>query len=120
METSMTVSTDFDAGHSIDSLVKEARHHGHHWIVKATVMGDIDPATGWPRGADGLEEALCELALELDTRNLNDMLPGVRTSAFGVAAAFMERLVGKFPKLSSIEVACSDGTEGRITRTPRS
>jgi 6-pyruvoyl-tetrahydropterin synthase len=119
VETSVTVRVAFDAGHSIKAIEREFRNHGHHWTVAATIAGEPDPATGWPRGSETLLGALEELTAELNLRNLDEMLPGVVTSPLFLAAQFLEMLAQHYPRISAVEVDCSDGTSGRVVRSPR-
>jgi 6-pyruvoyl-tetrahydropterin synthase len=109
----------FDAGHSIKGIEGEKRHHGHHWTVLATVSAEPDPVTGWPRGSLALQSVLEDELRELHCRDLNEMLPGVVTSPVFLAAQFLEKLAVLFPKISAVEVECSDGSSGRVVRSPR-
>lgn len=119
METSITATARFDASHTIPDLERCSKLHGHSYTVHVTSTGDPDPKTGWPRGTDDLPKTLEDLTFELNRRNLADMLPGVVTSPMGIAAAFAERLVMHFPRITTVKVECSDGTMGRVKRTPR-
>lgn len=115
----MTVMASFDAGHSIKAIEREFRNHGHNWTVSATITGEPDPATGWPRGSEKLKPDLEALVAELHLRNLDEMLPGVVSSPIFLAASFLEKLALVHPKITAVEVECSDGTIGRVTRSPR-
>jgi 6-pyruvoyl-tetrahydropterin synthase len=119
VETSVTVRVSFDAGHSIKAIEREFRNHGHHWTVAATIVGEPDPTTGWPRGSEKLLPDLTELVAELDLRNLDEMIPGIVSSPLFLAAQFLEQLAPHFPRIHAVEVECSDGTSGRVVRSPR-
>lgn len=120
MDTSISAKATFDAGHTIPKLERCARpNHGHQWTVFAAVSGDLNPDTGFPRGAEKLPDSLDKLAAELSGESLDELLPGVTSSPLGIAASFLEKLVLFYPNLTSVEVICSDGLGGRITRTPR-
>ncbi len=116
----MAARSSFDAGHTIPELEACARPgHGHHYDVEVAVVGDLDPKTGWPRGAEDLPIHLDLVCGELRGEDLTAMIPGVATSALGIAAYIQERLLLRFPRLLSVGVECSDGTRGTVKRTQR-
>lgn len=110
MDISSSATLGFDAGHG---------DHGHHWDVEVSVSGDLDPKSGFVRGAELLMPALRELLAEVDHRNLDEMLPGSVASPLGVAAWVLDRLALRFPRIVRVTVDCSDGTSGEIRRAPR-
>lgn len=120
MDITASASAHWDAGHSIPGLARCAREgHGHFYTAKVDVTGDLNPATGWPFGSDTLQDVLERIAAELNGRNLDDMLPGVVSSATGLAIYILERTSAPVPAVVGVTVSCSDGTEGRATRTRR-
>jgi 6-pyruvoyl-tetrahydropterin synthase len=119
VDITASASAQFNAGHLIKELLACTRQHGHFYDVEATVSGELDPVKGWPRGTEHLPTDLWEIVKELEGRQLNDMMPGVTTTPVGIAAYFMERLAINYPRLTSVEVRCSDHTAGRVSRTPR-
>ncbi|HET9613271.1 MAG TPA: 6-carboxytetrahydropterin synthase [Candidatus Limnocylindrales bacterium] len=119
MEITASTTAKFDSGHVVKSILACTRQHGHFYEVTATVTGELDPELGWPRGTENLPRDVWDFAKELQGRNLNEMLPGVVTTPVGIALSFMERLALTYRTLSAVEVRCSDGTSGRVTRQPR-
>lgn len=119
MDIQASASAGFDASHVNFGYLPCARKHGHYWTVTATVQGELDPVTGWPRGTAELREAVRALAKELDGRDLPEMLVGAVMSPVGIATVLSERLALQFPSLREVKVHCSDGTEGVVLRTPR-
>jgi hypothetical protein len=90
-----TVISTFSA-----AAVEDGRLSGHNYVVEATQV---------EANAD-IKHALASLVVELDGRQLEDMMPGADTSAAGVAAWLMERLALRFPRLVRVSVQ-STGTE---------
>lgn len=120
MEVTSSAAGSFDAGHVIEALPRcSSPNHGHSWTVTVTIGGELDPKTGWVRGADTLPESLEGFLRELRGRDLNEMLPGTVTSPLGIASVTIDRLALRYPRIVRCEVECSDGTRGGITRTPR-
>jgi len=119
VEITASATAEFDAGHLIKELLACTRQHGHFYVVTASVTGELDPVFGWPRGTQNLPTDLGDLVSEVNGRNLNELMPGVVTTPVGIAANFLERLLGRYPTLVAVGVKCSDGTSGTVTRTPR-
>lgn len=51
-----------------------------------------------------LQAAIRDICVELDGRQLNDMIPGVVPTADGIASWFMERLLLSFPRVTRVTV----------------
>lgn len=103
MQTTTTASVSFEAGHtdSRDSLCL-APGHGHRWVVAVTVQGDkVDQGD--------LLSALRSVIDEFAGRNLNDMLPGVRTSPGGLGLYIHERLVLEWRWITQVRVDMGPG-----------
>ncbi|MCC6741445.1 MAG: 6-carboxytetrahydropterin synthase [Planctomycetia bacterium] len=54
------------------------RHHGHNYILEATVEGETDPRTGMVVNVSDLKKAMQDVAAELDHRHLNLDIPWFR------------------------------------------
>ena len=119
MNVTSSATAQLDAGHSIPDLPRCVRPgHGHSWTITVTVEDDLDPRTGWVRGSADLPLRLQTFVDQMQSEDLDEMLPGVITSPLGLASATMERLLLRFPKIVSVRVDCSDHTSGEIRRTP--
>jgi 6-pyruvoyl-tetrahydropterin synthase len=85
----------------------EGRLHGHHWTVLAWITTDIAGYTpGW---GDGLHDDLSSVVVELDQRDLADMIPGGAPSPLVVANWIFERLASRVDGLCEVRVG-----DGRI------
>jgi 6-pyruvoyl-tetrahydropterin synthase len=113
----LTYSGAFDASHVEAAVPGCSRMHGHTYRVMATVEGRLEPDEyNVPRVARYAEVELVDLCMELDGRDLNQMLPGVSTTPEGIAAWFLERL----PAATEIEVTQGwRELTGRARRTRR-
>jgi len=119
MDLRSIAAASFDAQHRVPGYRPCDRIHGHSWIVEVDVAGELDPKTGWVRGAELLPEALDKWAEELNLGSLEELLPGVVTSPLGIASAALDALALRFPTIASVRVLCTDGTRGEVRRTPR-
>lgn len=119
MEVIASASASFDSAHSIQGHPSCSGIHGHRWTVTVSVNGDLDPKTGWPRGAAQLWDRLEGIALETHRVDLDQWLPAVVTSPIGLSSYFLERLALEFPRIITVRVECSDGTAGEVRRTNR-
>lgn len=119
MELRSTATATFDAMHVIPGLEVCTEPHGHSWIVEVDVAGELNPKTGWVRGAEDLIPRLETWCRELHRGDLAELLPGVVTSPIGIASSALDSLALKFPNIATVRVFCSDGTKGAVSRTPR-
>lgn len=89
----VSVTRVFSARHSIRDH-PWCESDGHTYRVTATFSHeDLDPAYGYPRGAGYEVFAILDgIVNELRRRDLNEMLPGMRTTTPQLAAWFAERL----------------------------
>jgi hypothetical protein len=71
--------------------------------VKAIAWAD-ELEGGVPLGIGTLSAFLDALMLELDLRDLGQMLPTIKTTTTGLAAWIFERLAYDFPGLTLVEV----------------
>lgn len=90
-------SVEFDAGHISNDLdICSVSHHGHHWVMVATVESVSD--------LNHVRYGLNQIAEELRYRDLLQMLPGVDPTPSGVATYVRERLNLSAPSLISVRV----------------
>lgn len=76
---------------------------GHRFRIQVTTLVRYDSKTGQTSDSE-LVDQLQLLRLELHDRSLNDMLPGVPSTAAGLAAYVMERLSLAHPRLYKVRV----------------
>ena len=94
VDYALAYTVQFDASHQLPDVPKCAALHGHTYTVTATVVGNLEPdENDIPRVqyAETLDD-LMRIAVELDDRHLNDMIPGSITVQEVLAAWFLERL----------------------------
>ena len=72
------------------------RWHGHNYVLKVTVKGDIDPGTGYFMNATRLKEIINEkVIVKLDHRNMNletDFMAGKVATTENLAMAIWDEL----------------------------
>lgn len=114
MKHTTTVTVPFEAGHQLDDPDGCRWAHGHRWTVAVTVAGSLDAKKVYVVDHFGLLAAVREVVDELRDRNLDDMLPGVRTTPEGIAIYFRERLALGVPRIVAIEVGMGDEIRSRV------
>lgn len=57
---------------------KCSRLHGHSWVLRVTVSGDIDPKTGFVMDYGDIKAAVQPIVDELDHRHLGDWVGGFK------------------------------------------
>jgi 6-pyruvoyltetrahydropterin/6-carboxytetrahydropterin synthase len=121
VDFSLSVERTFGAGHVIPSDPGHQDQHGHHWRVRVTMRGLLDPASGTAGRVGELAQDLAELLHELEGRSINDMLPQSKPTLEGVGMWVIERLSGAYPKISEVEVGWLDPPQQSclIRREPR-
>ncbi|MCB2205687.1 6-carboxytetrahydropterin synthase [bacterium] len=76
--------------------------HGHNYYVEVTVVGEIDPETGYVVDLKELKEVILEYVIrKVDHRNLNtdvDFLSGKIPTAENIAVGIWEQLVNRIPQ----------------------
>jgi 6-pyruvoyltetrahydropterin/6-carboxytetrahydropterin synthase len=104
----ITKAATFDAAHYFGEGPAHRpyqRLHGHSFRVEATVRGTPQEPVGWVADLADLDQALREVAGELDHGLLNEK-PGLeRPTLEHLCLYFAERLKPKFPGLSKIVVS---------------
>ncbi len=104
----ITKAATFDAAHHLNVGAADnpyRRMHGHSFRVEATVAGAMIPGEDWVADLGELEIALKDVAHELDHGLLNEK-PGLENPTLErLCLYFRDRLVGRYPGLSRIEVS---------------
>lgn len=81
-----------------------ARRHGHTFLVRLTVRGPIDPATGFVVDFDDVRRAWAPLHEQLDHRYLN-AVPGLENPTSEFLAQWIWRaLQATLPGLALVEI----------------
>lgn len=97
----------FEAAHRLPNVPeghKCARLHGHSFLVRITVAGDVDPHTGWLMDFDDIKSAFAPLLDRLDHYYLNDIEGLENPTSENLAVWIWDRLQPVLPVLSSVEV----------------
>ncbi|HEY9217001.1 MAG TPA: 6-carboxytetrahydropterin synthase [Phenylobacterium sp.] len=104
----ITKAATFDAAHYLPNGSAERRYtqlHGHSFSVEATVRGQPQGPVGWVADLADLDQALRQVAGELDHGVLNER-PGLESPTLeNLCRYFAERLSAQFPGLSRIVVS---------------
>lgn len=97
----------FEAAHRLPNVPeghKCARLHGHSFLVRLTIVGEVDPVTGWLMDFDEIKTAFEPLYDQLDHHYLNDV-PGLENpTSENLAVWIWDRLKPKLKELDSVEV----------------
>lgn len=98
----------FGAGHIVADDPAHQYPHGHHWAVKVSIRGMLDPQTGSAGKLTELSTALVALIAEVEGKSFNDMVPQVKPTLEGVGMWFLDRLVPSFPTIVRVNVGWLD------------
>ena len=97
----------FEAAHRLPNVPeghKCARLHGHSFLVRLTISGDVDPQTGWLMDFDDIKNAFAPLLDQLDHYYLNDV-PGLENPTSEILAKWIwDRLKPNLPELAAVEI----------------
>lgn len=97
----------FEAAHRLTKVPpghKCGRLHGHSWIVRVKVEGEVDPDSGWYRDFADISTAMKPIIAALDHSYLNE-IEGLENPTSEVLAAWIwQRLASSLPGLYEIEV----------------
>ena len=97
----------FEAAHRLPNVPeghKCARLHGHSFLVRLTISGDVDPNTGWLMDFDDIKNAFAPLLDQLDHYYLNDV-PGLENPTSEIFAKWiLDRLKPNLPELASVQI----------------
>ncbi len=105
---------NFEAAHRLPNVPeghKCARLHGHSFMVRIEVTGEVDPYTGWVMDFSDIKAAFKPILDSLDHYYLND-IEGLENPTSEVLAHWIwQRLKPSLPLLSAIRVkeTCTAG-----------
>lgn len=105
----------FEAAHrlpGVDSNHKCARLHGHSYVVRITVSGEVEPATGMVMDFADVKGAFGPIVEKhLDHYYLNEVDGLENPTSENLAQWIWQRLRVALPQLSAVEVreTCSSG-----------
>ena len=104
----------FEAAHRLPNVPtghKCARLHGHSFVVKLTVMGEVNADSGWVMDFAHIGEAFKPLHRQLDHYYLNDIEGLENPTSENLACWIWERLKPQLPALQAIEIreTCTSG-----------
>jgi 6-pyruvoyltetrahydropterin/6-carboxytetrahydropterin synthase len=97
----------FEAAHRLPNVPeghKCARLHGHSFLVRVSVTGDVDSDTGWVLDFDDLKQAFEPIKTQLDHYYLNDIDGLENPTSENLARWIWQRLRPSLPLLSAVEV----------------
>jgi len=117
MEIRHSVERTFDAGHVIPGhSTCGFEGHGHRFRVRITMAGS-QASPPWDPAS--LDDELTLLLAEVEGKSLNSMLPGMDHGPEGIAMWIIERMVGQFPKISSVDVWLDEHHRVTVIRQAR-
>ena len=97
----------FEAAHRLPNVPeghKCARLHGHSFLVRLTVDGEVNPVTGWLMDFDDIKSAFAPLLEQLDHHYLND-IPGLENPTSEILATWIwDRLKPELDELVAVEI----------------
>ena len=104
----------FEAAHRLPNVPpghKCARLHGHSFLVRLVVEGELDPALGWVMDFADIKKAFDPILRRLDHYYLNDIEGLENPTSERVAIWIWDRLKPGLPGLSRVEVreTCTAG-----------
>ena len=104
----------FEAAHRLPNVPeghKCARLHGHSYLVRITIAGEVDPATGWIIDFDNIELAFNPILLQLDHHYLNEIAGLENPTSEHLARWIWGQLKVVLPELIEIEIreTCDTG-----------
>ncbi|WP_431223710.1 6-carboxytetrahydropterin synthase QueD [Serratia sp. L9] len=114
MATTLFKDFHFEAAHHLPNVPeghKCGRLHGHSFMVRLEVTGEVDAHTGWVMDFAELKAAFNPIWQRLDHYYLND-IPGLENPTSEVLAAWIwHQLKPQLPELSAVMVkeTCTAG-----------
>lgn len=97
----------FEAAHRLPNVPPEhmcARLHGHSYRVRLTVVGPVEPGTGWVVDYADIAAAFEPLRRELDHHCLNDIRGLENPTSELLALWIWERIRPRLRQLRAVEV----------------
>ena len=104
----------FEAAHRLPNVPAEhkcSRLHGHSFVVKISVDGEVGETTGWVMDFGEIKVAFKPILERLDHYYLND-IPGLENPTSENPARWIwKELIATLPQLSEIEIreTCTSG-----------
>ncbi|MBD2783396.1 6-carboxytetrahydropterin synthase QueD [Xenorhabdus sp. DI] len=114
MSTTIFKDFQFEAAHYLPNVPKGhkcGRLHGHSFMVRLEITGEVDPLTGWLMDFADVKAVFKPIWEQLDHHYLNE-IPGLENPTSEVLAKWIwEQLKPKLPQLSAVMVkeTCSAG-----------
>lgn len=114
MHTELFKEFIFEAAHRLPHVPeghKCARLHGHSFLLRIYVTGDVDPRTGWVIDFSEIKQAFMPIYERLDHHYLND-IDGLENPTSEILAAWIwAKLKPALPCLSKVMIkeTCTAG-----------
>ena len=104
----------FEAAHHLPNVPeghKCARLHGHSFLVRIFIAGDIDPHTGWLMDFSELKKIFAPIYEQLDHHYLNDIKDLDNPTSENIAIWIWNQLKPSLGALSKVEIreTCTSG-----------
>ena len=104
----------FEAAHLLPNVSeghKCGRLHGHSFLVRIYLSGDVDPQTGWIMDFAELKQHFAPVYKQLDHYYLNDIAGLENPTSENIARWIWEQLADALPLMSKIEIreTCTSG-----------
>ncbi|KEY90950.1 6-carboxy-5,6,7,8-tetrahydropterin synthase [Candidatus Photodesmus blepharus] len=97
----------FEAAHYLPNVPaghKCSRLHGHSFLVRLYILGEVDPNTGWVLDFDDISTAFKAVYDRLDHRYLNE-IKGLENPTSEVLAKWIwQELKSTLPLLNKVEI----------------
>jgi 6-pyruvoyltetrahydropterin/6-carboxytetrahydropterin synthase len=114
------VEFHFEAAHQLPGVPADhmcARLHGHSYAVRVSIVGTVEPESGWVVDYGAITAAIEPLRAQLDHRCLNEIDGLSNPTSENLAEWLWERLQAAIPGLHAVEVREMAGL-GCIYRGP--
>ncbi len=114
MTCRITKSFHFDAAHHLPEVAaghKCGRLHGHTYVVKLGLEGELDPRLGWVQDYGDIRTAFAPILEMLDHHNLNEIEGLANSTAEVIAVWLFEKLKPVLPLLTDVTVCETPTTE---------
>ncbi|UVK76871.1 MAG: 6-carboxy-5,6,7,8-tetrahydropterin synthase [Sodalis sp. Fse] len=114
MITTLFKDFTFESAHRLHYVPlghKCGRLHGHSFLVRIEINGEVDPHTGWIIDFADLETVCQSLLNQLDHHYLND-IPGLENPTSEMLAHWIwQKLKPQLPQLSGVTIkeTCTTG-----------
>ncbi len=114
MRCRITKSFRFDAAHRLPEVPvghKCGRQHGHSYVVKLGLEGNLEPKLGWVQDYGEIKLVFAPILDMLDHHNLNEIEGLSNSTAENLAVWIYERLKPDLPLLTDVTVCETPTTE---------